>query len=303
MFETILVGIDGADGGRDALALGRALASATRARLVLATIYPGEHAVARELKPGVRRELRDDAQDMLERERAQAGAEADLVAEPDGSAARGLHRVAGRERADLIVVGACRRGPLGRVFIGDDAAATLHGAPCAVAVAVRGQAERPGELKHVGAGFDGSADSRRALETAADLARASGAALHVLSAVPEPRPISTPYSLGYAYDLPKLTEGLVRDRRKLLDAALDDLGVPAEGETVVDEPRRALERRSASLDLLVLGSRGYGPVLSVLLGSTSDHLVRHAACPVLVTPRVEAAEGEEAGAPAEAASA
>jgi nucleotide-binding universal stress UspA family protein len=41
---------------------------------------------------------------------------------------------------------------------------------------------------------------------------------------------------------------------------------------------------SAGLDLLVLGSRGYGSVRSALLGSVSRALVRSAACPVVVVP-------------------
>jgi nucleotide-binding universal stress UspA family protein len=42
------------------------------------------------------------------------------------------------------------------------------------------------------------------------------------------------------------------------------------------------------LDLLVLGSRGYGPVRTVLLGSVSGTLVREGACSVVVLPQVPA---------------
>uniref|UniRef100_A0A0E0KDL1 UspA domain-containing protein n=1 Tax=Oryza punctata TaxID=4537 RepID=A0A0E0KDL1_ORYPU len=34
--------------------------------------------------------------------------------------------------------------------------------------------------------------------------------------------------------------------------------------------------------VLVVGSHGYGPVLRALLGSVSDHCIRHASCPVMV---------------------
>jgi nucleotide-binding universal stress UspA family protein len=40
------------------------------------------------------------------------------------------------------------------------------------------------------------------------------------------------------------------------------------------------------VDILVVGSRGYGPVKRLVLGSTSDYLERHARCPLLVLPRV-----------------
>ena len=56
-------------------------------------------------------------------------------------------------------------------------------------------------------------------------------------------------------------------------------------EVLVDGPVVALERFSHDVDLLVCGSRGYGPLGSVLLGGVSRRLVHRAACPVLVVPR------------------
>lgn len=65
------------------------------------------------------------------------------------------------------------------------------------------------------------------------------------------------------------------------------------GDRVAVEARRLdgaaapeLEKTcAAGVDLLVLGSRGYGPVMRVLLGSVSGHVFRHAPCPLLVTRR------------------
>ena len=39
------------------------------------------------------------------------------------------------------------------------------------------------------------------------------------------------------------------------------------------------------VQLLVVGSRGYGPMKRLILGSTSDYLERHARCSLLVLPR------------------
>jgi nucleotide-binding universal stress UspA family protein len=52
-----------------------------------------------------------------------------------------------------------------------------------------------------------------------------------------------------------------------------------------DAPVRALAWRSHELDLLVVGSRGYGPSRAVLLGGVCGRLIRRAACPVVVVPR------------------
>jgi nucleotide-binding universal stress UspA family protein len=67
--------------------------------------------------------------------------------------------------------------------------------------------------------------------------------------------------------------------------ALRDLGALANAHVVEGRPDIELAARSSDLDLLVVGSRGYGPLKRLLLGSTSSKLVRSAACPVIVLPR------------------
>ncbi len=63
-------------------------------------------------------------------------------------------------------------------------------------------------------------------------------------------------------------------------------GVPenrsAGGEILSGRPAAALAAASEGLGLLVCGSRGYGPLRTLMLGGTSHALVRKAACPVLV---------------------
>jgi nucleotide-binding universal stress UspA family protein len=60
----------------------------------------------------------------------------------------------------------------------------------------------------------------------------------------------------------------------------------------------ALAAASAEIDLLVCGSRGYGPLRSVLVGGVSDRLTRQAPCPVIVVPRGAVAEPHEPTDPA-----
>jgi nucleotide-binding universal stress UspA family protein len=47
----------------------------------------------------------------------------------------------------------------------------------------------------------------------------------------------------------------------------------------------ALAKESERLGLVVVGSRGYGPLGSVLLGGVSNRLLSRSACPVMVVPR------------------
>jgi nucleotide-binding universal stress UspA family protein len=56
-------------------------------------------------------------------------------------------------------------------------------------------------------------------------------------------------------------------------------------ELLEGNPADALEAHSRDLDLLVLGSRGYGPLRAVLAGSVSLALMRSAETPIVITPR------------------
>ena len=138
MFETVVIGIDGRQGGRDAIALAKQMAPA--ASFTLAHVTGGAtawwgRAVSEEIPF-----LRQTA--MLAAERRAAGIDARIICVTESSAARGLHDLAQRLSADLIVVGSCRHGPLGRVLIGDDARASVAGARCPVAVAPHGYADQ-----------------------------------------------------------------------------------------------------------------------------------------------------------------
>ena len=88
-------------------------------------------------------------------------------------------------------------------------------------------------------------------------------------------------------------EGELRTRRRPhLRDAIEALGngVPVEIDAFVEDPADVLIRVSENLDLLVCGSRGYGPLRAVLLGGVSRRLAADARCPVIVLPRgVEAA--------------
>jgi nucleotide-binding universal stress UspA family protein len=52
-----------------------------------------------------------------------------------------------------------------------------------------------------------------------------------------------------------------------------------------DPVQKLLEDAEIGVDLLVLGSRGFGPVMRLLIGSVSSRVIREAPCPVLVVPR------------------
>jgi nucleotide-binding universal stress UspA family protein len=182
VFKRIVVGVDGREGGRDALALAGLLQRACGGELVAVYAYPFDRTVSLESADAVEAVLQEDLLAELEAELARADISARPLVIADASPARVLQSIAERDRADLIVVGSPHRSGADRVLGGDVAAGTLHAAPCAVAVAPAGFADRERALQTVGVGFDDSRESRAALELARRVARAAGATLESLTA-------------------------------------------------------------------------------------------------------------------------
>jgi nucleotide-binding universal stress UspA family protein len=182
-----------------------------------------------------------------------------------------------REGADLIVVGAAR-----------DATRLLHGSPVPVAVAPTGLAVPEDRLRVIGVGFDGQPESRAALRAAEQIAIEQGATLRVYAVIP-PNPMTTsrvePTPDEYRRQISESLDGQLRDEVEKLDNS-----VRAAASVIRGEPIETLVARTREgLDLLVVGSRGYGPLRRVFFGSVSSRLIDRAECAVLVLPRQAAA--------------
>lgn len=278
----ILVGFDGTDGARDALTFARRLAAVTGARLRLANAFPYDNLPSRVSSKALREALRADAESMLAE--ADAGA-APRDAVPDVSPARALQHIAEETGASLVVVGSTHRGPVGRVVPGSTAERLLHGSPCPVAIVPQGYGAQERELKMIGVGYDGSEESEAALATAAELALRLGAKLRVIR-VFDTAQVGTPALMsgpGYI-SVPKEMEQTQREQFERRIAQQPE-GVEVESVFYAGIPNKELPVQSESVDLMIMGSRGYGPVRAVLLGGVSHALVRKAACPVIVMPR------------------
>jgi nucleotide-binding universal stress UspA family protein len=287
MFKTIVVGVDGREGGRDALALAGRLALLNGGELIAVRVLPFDYYVTRAGSPPYASLAEHDGMHEVERDLADAGLTATVRVLGDRSPARGLHRIAEQTDADVIVVGSTHHSMIGRVFAGDDAAGTVHAAPCAVAVAPRGLADR--EWHHVdriGVGFDSGPEAAQALALAARLASDCDAKLAVRSVVTSP--ISAVDMSAYDTDWLERSKQVAEEE---LAKALSGLDVEATGDVVVGLPAEELAELSQDVDLLVLGSRGWGPVRRAMAGSTAAGVMRKAYAPVLVLPR-GAATGE-----------
>jgi nucleotide-binding universal stress UspA family protein len=267
-FNNVLVGVDGRQGGRDAIALAIRLAG-PGARITLAHVDPiKSHPNGPDPRAASKKMLSD--------ERASAAIDAKLLILHDSSAARGLHELAVRRGYDLLVVGACHRGVLSRRFAGDHAVESLHESPCAVAIAPSGYVP-PSQLASIGVGRDGSPESMRALEAARAIAARTGATIEPIVVLPRQ---SIPYGQPIEHRWSEVAKQLAPEDLARL-GGVDDL----DGQVSYGSPGEKLACFSKEIDLLIVGSRSAGPVGRLFTGSTSNYLARRAHCPLLVFPR------------------
>lgn len=284
MAGVLVIGYEPTAEGDDAVALGRLLAEALDLTPVVTTVV---RAVLEAPQADVDGRAEEAARPALDRAKAALeGLESRAQVATGRSVAGALHEVVARERAAAVVVGSSHRGSLGRVLIGGVAESLLQGAQAAVVVAPRGFAEREQRtLLRVGVAFDGSPEAWSALGAGVDLAARLRARLAVAT-VAEPAPI------GYGATIAVLGAGdfdfyETRDKQQVLDRGLRTVpdGLPVEGHLLRGSAGPTLASFGSDVDLLVLGSRGYGPLRRVVLGSSAAHVMRHARCAVMMLTR------------------
>ena len=150
-----------------------------------------------------------------------------------------------------------------------------------------------GMLRRVGVGFADTAEGHAALRLGCRLARELGAEAQIIAGCGL-SPTLASYASGSS-SLPRIEQEIFEETKAMLERACEELdGEPVQLDVPLADPSRALVEASHQLDLLVLGSRGYGPLHHVLLGSVSAEVMHSADCPVLVLPRQVAVSREPA---------
>jgi nucleotide-binding universal stress UspA family protein len=216
--------------------------------------------------------------------------DARIAVEADASVAVALERVVARERHDLLVVGSSRHATEGHLRIGKRTRQLIAHAGCALGVAPRGMHHHaPMRIARIGVGYDPGPESEAALALAASLARSADAALCVRAVVDDRgvppidwSPIGGPPPPPERDRYVRADLGLLRE--KTVDT-VTPLDPDAEIEVQRGRPADVLLDLAASVDLIVVGSRRWGPVARLLLGSTGEALLHDAPCSVIVVPR------------------
>jgi nucleotide-binding universal stress UspA family protein len=197
-----------------------------------------------------------------------------------GSPARQLHEQASARHAEIVVLGSSHRGEPGHTAPGKLLRSLVHDSTSPIAVAPRGYADQVvGVPRVIAVAFDDSPESHRALEFAARLATSASAALRVI----------TVYSGGAPVQEPQ--PGVVTQRAVMQEALHRTVAdLPAELRA---EPRFLYgavahvlaEQSELGVDLMVMGSRAFGPIRSFWLGSVSEDLLRLSPQPLVIAPR------------------
>jgi nucleotide-binding universal stress UspA family protein len=287
MSETYIAGYDGSEASRAAVRFAGALAQVTGASMTIATVYDepeftfgrgGSAVISRQALVDQARHRAELTLDTLEDVDA---AKCTVMA---NSTAHGLQRLSEDRHAALLAVGTTHRGPAGRLVPGSVAERLLQGAPCPVLVVPPGAGETP--VRSITVAYDLRPEAQAALDHGVRLAEQLGARLTLVNifepSVAYPGAGAAVSAEDFEEDARRELEGLIREKTAGLPAAID-----ARVSVYAGPPSVILEQAARDgADLLVAGSRGYGPVRSVLMGSVSRHLVDHAPCPVLIVPRV-----------------
>ena len=236
----------------------------------------------------------------------------DASVEPGGAAGRALAEVLGRVQAelpltvpvegeavighpafslleagadaDLIVVGNRGRGGFRELLLGSTSHACAQHSRRPVAV-IRPDADLPSNGEIV-VGVDDSPGARRAVAWAAVEAARRGTRLVVVHAFATPAPLAPPEVLTVPIEpAPFRAEAVVLLERVVGEALVGVPSVPDMELVVVDEPAAgALLERAEHADLIVVGGRGRGGFMGLLLGSVSHQVLHHAPCAVVVVP-------------------
>ncbi|QCB94526.1 universal stress protein [Cellulomonas shaoxiangyii] len=292
----ILVGVDGSVAGLHALdwATHEARTRGARLRLLVAYALPsftvagldGAYAVIDDetIRAGAQSVL-DEA--LLHVGRCGVPVEGRVVT---GDAAAVL--VDASRTADLVVVGTRGRGGFAERLLGTVSSALPAHSWCpTVVVPLRGADGRPVKddpapvrpIRRIVVGVDGSPSAEVALRLAIREAEAWGAELIAVSGVPVNAMAGVLAWLPSAVD----HDQVLRDAAEGLDVVVDRAlaqhpGVTVKRHVLDGTGAELLTEFSVATDLIVVGSRGRGGFAGLLLGSTSQAVLHHTRCPVMV---------------------
>ncbi len=216
------------------------------------------------------------------------------IAVTSGDPAESILRVSGELEATVLVMASRGHGALGRLAFGSVADRIARTAPIPVMVVNPPDSPRadddPFAVRRVVVPLDGSEIAAEALPVAADLAKATGATVHLITAVNAatmvvPTPIGSTYYPAELYQ--EITDELIesgRESQKEASSFLEEMGQTVTSVVIEGPTISAIESQIEDGDVIVMTSHGRGGFQRWLLGSVAEKLVRSDLAPVVLVP-------------------
>jgi nucleotide-binding universal stress UspA family protein len=274
----ILAGFNPATGATEPVEFGLAASGVTGAPLVVAVIRSGDDDEDDRTLAGLRAALsgREVAVDVREYRDVAAGS--------------GLVSVARQLSPELVVVGTTSRGSAGAALLGTTAERVVHRSSCPVAVVPHDYRRPAGGVRTIGAAYAPTPEGREALRAAARLARLGSARVRAFRVLEGTAPASQGLMARQHHEIAADDDERARAGIAAEDEFADAVaqvagGAEVELDVLVNDPADGLLAAARGVDLLVMGSRAFGPRRAVLLGSVSRKVTERAPCPVLIVPR------------------
>ncbi|HAP5369135.1 TPA: universal stress protein [Enterococcus faecalis] len=145
------------------------------------------------------------------------------------------------------------------------------------------EADKMSVYQHILVALDGSDQSEKAFHEAVRIAKEEQATLYLATIINDAEFTTSPFSFEELYDLEKhKSEEMLTEKAK----QASEIGVKTVKKIVeLGSPKRYLSNtisENYAIDLIVLGATGRGAIQRTLIGSTTDYVVNHALCNVLV---------------------
>lgn len=198
------------------------------------------------------------------------------------------------QQADLIVVGTRGTGGFADRLLGATSSALPAYSRCPVVVVPgRDTDQQFTPVKKIVIGVDGSSRSRKSLRRAIEEASLWGAQLTAVDAVPMASSAGVLAWLPATVDRESILRDVRNELKAICKAESAGSGVEIHAHALDGNPAVLLTEFSTAVELVVVGTRGRGGFAGVLMGSTSQSVLAHSTCPVLVVPTGDGRGAEE----------
>lgn len=287
--EHFVVGIDGSSEAVAAARWAIARAGRTGAKVTLLCAYALASYNASALDGGFAmlddETLREGAQAAVDEVAAQikeeTGVEVETRVEP-GDPATVLTDAS--RQVDLVVLGSRGRGGVADRLLGSVSAALPGRAKCPTVVVPQHKSGKPfTPVERIVVGTDGSDVASNALSLAVSEALVWDAKLTAIAAIPISSGVGFMW-LPTIMNRTEIVDDVKQGLNEALEKAVDGRPVRASGHALDGSPAALLTEFSTAVDLIVVGSRGRGGFAGLVLGSTSQTVLEHSTCPVMVVP-------------------